>query len=624
MVSPPVASFDKQRLTEDPAVPVASGVAVVVSKTDEGVLVNGSTVADGNILASNGVVHVIDSLLLPRGSLALTPEKYLLALNATKFVALFRDAGLSDLLRSSKHNEANNASYTILAAKDDVLERMSSLPWMSLPEAGTAELKDTLRYHTIEGRYTKSQLNDGELLKTMLQTPQLRDQQQRIVVSVSDDKHQHLSKEDSSISFDTANVIAEPIEAGNSIIYLISRMLEPPSSFVATSLDKGLSTFVASVYASGLDRKLLHQSPATTFLAPTNAAFEYMGLAMNYFLLPSAQSELGQLLSYHAVQGTLYLDEVDYDSQRFTTLEGSEIYLERNSTSRKANLHTHVRGPLVGGFPANGDNRAAKIVEADLLTSTGVLHVIDQVELPPSLNITSAKLMRGAKASTFPDLLQQANMSWIAEGRPPPADWANSFPYIDLKKRDQKRLRKSLFQHTSYTLLCPTDRAFNRINLTYYLNDLPALVSLVQLHVIPSPPPGKSSLQDPMRFPADGRPLALEDDLSFSTLHSKSQGGPSGYGDVSFRKAGESDWLVGIKGARGTDGKHDKARILNYGRNTPIIRKDGGDLVDAAMARPKMTFGGGVFLIDGVLEPYEPNWWRRWGYIALVSLSLRW
>jgi len=33
-----------------------------------------------------------------------------------------------------------------------------------------------------------------------------------------------------------------------------------------------------------------------------------------------------------------------------------------------------------------------------------------------------------------------------------------------------------------------------------------------------------------------------------------------------------------------------------------------------------MSFGGGVFLIDGVLEPYEPTWWRRWGYIALIAV----
>ena len=600
------------------SVPVASGDEVLVRKTDDTVTVNGSTIAHGNILASNGVVHVVDSLLLPHGSLALTPEKYLLALNATRFVSLFRDAGLSHLLQASKHNLQNNASYTILAARDDVLERMSTLPWRSLPEVGTAELQDTLRYHVIEGKHTKKQLNDGELLKTMLQTSQLRGQQQRIAVSVSDDKHAHLSKEDSSISFGTANVIAEPIEAGNSIIYLISRILEPPSSFVSTALDKGLSTFVAAVYASGLDRKLLHESPATTFLAPTNAAFDYMGLAINYFLLPSAQRELGQLLSYHAVNGTLYLDEVDYDSQHFTTLEGSDIYLERNASSSKAHPHTHVRGPLIGGFPANGDNRPAKITEADLLTSTGVLHVIDQVELPPTLNITSEKLMRGAKAGTFPDLLRQANLSWIAEGKSAPADWETSLPFIDLKKRDQEKLRKSLFKHTSYTLLCPTDKAFNRVNLTRYLDDLPALLSLVQLHIIPSPPPGKSSLADPMRFPADGRPLALEDSLSFPTLHSKSKGGPSRYGDISFRRSGESDWLVGIKGARGTDGKHDNARILNYGRNTPVIRRD-DDSLEGMTARPKMSFGGGVFLIDGVLEPYEPTWWRRWGYIALVS-----
>lgn len=571
-------------------------------------------------------MHVVDKLLLPHGSLALTPEKYLLALNATRFVSLFRAAELSHLLQSSPHNPNNNASFTILATRDDILERYESQPWQTLPPEGSREMKETLQYHILEGKWTKKQLKDGALLKTMLQTQELGGNHQRIPVSVTSKK----AAEEGDIGFGSASVISEPIEVSGSIIYLVSKILEPPSSVVSTALDKGLSTFVASVYASELDKNL-NKAPATTFLAPTNAAFDYLGLAMNYFLLPSAREELGHLMQYHAIKGIVYLDDVPYDSVHYPTIEGSDIFFEQ---AKKA-AHVKVRGPRIGGFPANGDNRDARITEGDLLTSTGVLHVMDQVELPPTLNITSDKLMRGAKASTFLDLLRQVNMSWVAEGHPAPTEFWNSSPFIDLSKKDKDRIRKRFFQRESYTILVPTDKAFTRVNLTSYLNNVPYLTALVQQHIIPSPPPSKGSLSDPTLFPSDGKPIALEDDRSFPSLLSKSEGGSSKYGDLAFRRAGESDWLVGIKGARGTDGKHDAARILGFGRNTPRFSdkneddsadgdsgqvKDEGDMHVQMMKRStKMVFGGGILLIDAVLEPYEPGWFQRWGWIVLVS-----
>lgn len=605
-----------------------SGDSVTIATGENGQpTVNGSAILTPNVIASNGVMHVVDKLLLPHGSLALTPEKYLLALNATRFVSLFRSAELSYLLQSSPHIPNNNATYTILATKDDILERYESQPWQTLPPEGSKEMKETLKYHILEGKWTKKQLKDGALLKTMLQTEELGGNHQRIPVSVTSKKEAQ-----GDIGFGSASVISEPIEAGGSIVYLVSRILEPPSSLVSTALDRGLSTFVASVYASEMDKKL-NRAPATTFLAPTNAAFEYLGLAMNYFLLSSAKEELGQLIQYHALKSIVYLDDITYDSVHYPTLEGSDIFIEQI----KKPSRVKVRGPRIGGFPANGDSRDAIITEGDLLTSTGVMHVLDQVELPPTLNITSEKLMRGAKASTFLDLLHQVNMSWVAEGRPAPEEFWLSTPFVGLRKKDKDRIRKRFFQRDSYTILVPTDKAFTRMNLTTYLDNIPYLTALVQQHIIPSPPPSKDSLSDPTRFPSDGKPIALEDDRTFPSLLSKSEGGSSKYGDLAFRRAGESDWLVGIKGARGTDGKHDAARILGFGRNTPRFSdkdddggngdtnesegsKDGNMHIERTKRSTKMVFGGGILLIDAVLEPYEPGWFQRWGWIVLVSL----
>ncbi|KAL7004751.1 hypothetical protein EMMF5_005666 [Cystobasidiomycetes sp. EMM_F5] len=597
------------------AVPALSGQPLTVENKEGHISVNGSNIVAGDILASNGVMHIVDSLLLPLGSLALTAEKYLIALNATKFVEMFRTAGLSHLLQSSPHNPTNNGSYTILAVRDDVIERLSQSPWHAIPPTGSQDLQHTLSYHILEGKWSKKHLQDGQLLKTMLRSHDLGGEQQRIAVSITDNKLG--STESREIGFGSASVVADPIEIGGSVIYLLSHILSPPDSVITTALDRGLSTFVASVYTAGLDHKFSSGAPATTYLAPTNAAFDFLGLALNYFLAPSAQEELRRLLKYHAVKGITYLDDLPFDNTHHKTLDGSDIYLDRPVN---ASEKVHVHGPRAGGFPANGDNRDAQIVDADLLTSTGVLHVIDQVELPPSLNMTSAKLMRGAKATTFPDLLRLANLSWIADGLPEPSQGTDVIETFGKRRRKRRQIKKELFQHSSYTILCPTDKAFTRINLQKYLNDTTSLLALVQLHIIPSAPPAKGALKDPLKFPSDGRPIALLDEAVYPTLYSTSEGGSSKYGAVSFRQAGEGEWLVGIQGARGTDGNHDAARIINHGRNTPLIRQRAGfdGDVETSSSAATMVFGGGVLLIDTVLEPYYPSWFHRWGYIVLT------
>ena len=45
------------------------------------------------------------------------------------------------------------------------------------------------------------------------------------------------------------------VQVGDSIIYLLASVLEPPSSVVTTAVsDLRLSTFVAAVYAASLDK----------------------------------------------------------------------------------------------------------------------------------------------------------------------------------------------------------------------------------------------------------------------------------------------------------------------------------------------------------------------------------
>ena len=106
------------------------------------------------------------------------------------------------------------------------------------------------------------------------------------------------------------------VQVGDSIIYLISSVLEPPASVINTAVsDLRLSTFVASIYAASLDQNL-STAPAVSYLVPDNSAFTSLGLVMSYLLLPTSRTELRSVIQYHAIDELVYLDDFPIGGSR--------------------------------------------------------------------------------------------------------------------------------------------------------------------------------------------------------------------------------------------------------------------------------------------------------------------
>lgn len=152
-----------------------SGTKLTIHLTSNETTISSSSLIQPDIYASNGVLHVVSSLLIPPGALELTPEKYLLALNCTTFVSMLRSVELTNLVNST------NASYTILAPRDDVL----TLARDNLPDRGSVDLARLLKYHFLPGRWTAKKLKDGMLLETALEETGLSGGKQRLDISVS-------------------------------------------------------------------------------------------------------------------------------------------------------------------------------------------------------------------------------------------------------------------------------------------------------------------------------------------------------------------------------------------------------------------------------------------------------
>lgn len=146
-----------------------------------------------------------------------------------------------------------------------------------------------------------------------------------------------------------------------------TEMTQEPGTIVEVAQGNAdFSTLVAAITAAGLGEALSGEGPFTVF-APTNAAFEALpeGL-LEKLLLPENKEVLTKILTYHVVAAKIMAADVGVGE--VTTLEGSTFAVATE-----------------GGVKVN----AANVTATDIPASNGVIHVIDAVIVPPTVDVAS-------------------------------------------------------------------------------------------------------------------------------------------------------------------------------------------------------------------------------------------
>jgi uncharacterized surface protein with fasciclin (FAS1) repeats len=138
-----------------------------------------------------------------------------------------------------------------------------------------------------------------------------------------------------------------------------------PKDIVDTAVSAGsFDTLVAAVKAAGLAETLKGNGPFTVF-APTDEAFENLPKGtVESLLKPENKQKLVDILKYHVVSGRVYSDQA-VQAGRATTLQGQQ--LEATVTAEGLRIND------------------ALVIQADLDTANGVIHVVDSVLLPESM-----------------------------------------------------------------------------------------------------------------------------------------------------------------------------------------------------------------------------------------------
>jgi Secreted and surface protein containing fasciclin-like repeats len=132
---------------------------------------------------------------------------------------------------------------------------------------------------------------------------------------------------------------------------------------VDTAVGAGdFKTLAAALEAADLVSTLKGEGPFTVF-APTDAAFEKLPAGtLDTLLKPENKQQLVDILTYHVVPGkVLAADVVGLDEAK--TVNGKMIDVQVDGSAVKVN--------------------EANVTATDVAASNGVIHVIDQVILPP-------------------------------------------------------------------------------------------------------------------------------------------------------------------------------------------------------------------------------------------------
>ena len=137
---------------------------------------------------------------------------------------------------------------------------------------------------------------------------------------------------------------------------------ESAPDIVDTAVSAGnFNTLVAAVKAAGLVDALKGDGPLTVF-APTDDAFAKIPAeTLQALLTPEGKDQLTKILTYHVVPGQVTADQV-VNLRSAKTLQGEEVAVG------------------VAGGKVFVDN--ARVVQTDILTGNGVIHVIDTVLMP--------------------------------------------------------------------------------------------------------------------------------------------------------------------------------------------------------------------------------------------------
>ncbi|MGM0504817.1 MAG: fasciclin domain-containing protein [Bacteroidota bacterium] len=311
---------------------------------NSGVSLNTTTnVTSADIEASNGVIHVIDEVLLP-------PTVVDIAINNPSFSILV-DAVVKAGLVETLNGEG---PFTVFAPTNDAFQALfTELGISGIDDLTADDLVPILQYHVVSGNVLSSDLSSGDVATL----------NGDITINVG-----------SSVTINgDANVVLADVQGTNGVVHAIDKVLVPGEEAQnivdIASADENFSSLVAALTKADLVSTLEGEGPFTVF-APTDDAFAALLTDLGVSSLDDLTADqLTPILLYHVVSGKVMSNDL------------ANGYVSTLSSGPNA-TNVQFLVDLSDGVTLNG---STNVSSADIEASNGVIHVIDEVLLPPTV-----------------------------------------------------------------------------------------------------------------------------------------------------------------------------------------------------------------------------------------------
>jgi uncharacterized surface protein with fasciclin (FAS1) repeats len=321
----------------------ANTLKITVTSGDD-VYVNQAMVTTENVMADNGVVHVLDAVVLPVETvvdIALDDQANFSTLTTAVVTAELLPALTNPFSELTVFAPTNTAFANALTALNLTAAQLLASP----------DLASILTYHVLGAEVLSGSLTNGQIA-----TPLNTANTLKITVTSGDD-----------VYVNQAMVTTENVMADNGVVHVLDAVVLPVETVVDIALDDqaNFSTLTTAVVTAELLPTLSDPFSEFTVFAPTNTAFNNLATSLGTNLAGIlALPNLSDILLYHVVSGTVL--STDLTNGPVTTASGDDVIIN-----------------LVGGVKVNNANVTSPNNTAD----NGVVHVIDAVLLVTFLSI---------------------------------------------------------------------------------------------------------------------------------------------------------------------------------------------------------------------------------------------
>ena len=368
---------------------------------------DGSTVTTADVVASNGVIHVIDKVLMPPADIFDIPTTAQGTGIHDSLVAAVIQAELLATLQG-------DGPFTVFAPTDQAFAD-AGIDLAALDnEAGKAALTDILLYHVVSGSVASSAVTDGMtaaavngydltfsvgegvmvndanvILADVMATNGIIHVIDKVLMPAPD-----ITEEDGDICYNMAThtlVAGASFEECMAYMYVVDYEMngqtftgcyntvshdlsmvtqEVCESYMWTpAVDIGMTaqattihnSLVAAVVQAELLTTLQGDGPFTVF-APTDDAFTAAGIDLAALDNEEGKAALTDILLYHVYSGSVAAADVT-DGMTATMVNGDDA------------TFTVGDGVMIND---------ANVILADVMASNGIIHVIDKVLMPPA------------------------------------------------------------------------------------------------------------------------------------------------------------------------------------------------------------------------------------------------